>query len=63
MKVIIQKIKYWYEYKRPASFWDWVLDMDDNHAWFRPLVQILSSLVGVAIGLSLFALILFILHR
>lgn len=32
-----KKLQNWWKYDRPASFWDWVLDMDDDHWWFRPL--------------------------
>lgn len=46
-----KKLQNWWKYDRPASFWDWVLDMDDDHWWFRPLVSILSSLAGSAIRL------------
>ncbi len=45
-----ERLQNWWKYDRPASFWDWILDMDDDHWWFRPLVSILSSLAGSAIG-------------
>ena len=58
-----ERLQNWWKYDRPASFWDWILDMDDDHWWFRPLVSILSSLAGSAIGLWLFSLILRMLQR
>ena len=57
-KKMWKKLQNWWKYDRPASFWYWVLDMDDDHWWFSPLVSILSSLAGWAIGLWLFSLIL-----
>jgi hypothetical protein len=41
-----KKLQNWWKYDRPASFWDWVLDMDDDHWWFSPLVSVISSLAG-----------------
>lgn len=62
MKRRFDKLKNWWRYDR-REFWEWVIDMDIDHSWFRPLVIILSSLVGWAIGLSIFCLILSMLHR
>lgn len=58
-----EKLQHWWKYDRPANFWYWVLDMDEDHWWFSPLVSVISSLAGWAMGLWLFSLILRMLQR
>lgn len=41
----------------------WIIDMNENHWWFSPLVAGISSLVGCVIGIRLFSLILSMLQR